>query len=93
MHVFQMHTMTGPAKVKPAVWFRYDLSPITVKYTKKRKPFYSFVTNVSFTAFCSVKLKTVLQSIWEPAPGNVQQDHKGISKATEDYCKVAMLQC
>lgn len=30
----------------PAIWFRYDLSPITVKYHKKRQPFYSFLTTV-----------------------------------------------
>ncbi|CAG2103486.1 unnamed protein product [Medioppia subpectinata] len=30
----------------PAIWFRYDLTPITVKYTKKRKPFYSFLTMI-----------------------------------------------
>jgi hypothetical protein len=29
-----------------AVWFRYDLSPITVKYTVTRQPFYHFVTTV-----------------------------------------------
>eukprot|EP00794_Sanderia_malayensis_P005134 gene5134-5782_t len=28
----------------PAVWFRYDLSAITVKYTEKRKPLYHFIT-------------------------------------------------
>ena len=31
-------------KVMPAIWFRYDLSPITVKYTEKRPPFYTFLT-------------------------------------------------
>lgn len=25
---------------------RYDLTPITVKYTKRRKPFYSFLTTI-----------------------------------------------
>jgi hypothetical protein len=25
---------------------RYDLTPITVKYTKRRKPFYSFITMI-----------------------------------------------
>lgn len=28
------------------MWFRYDLSPITVKYTVTRQPFYHFVTTV-----------------------------------------------
>lgn len=31
-------------KVFPAIWFRFDLSPITVKYIEKRKPFYHFLT-------------------------------------------------
>ncbi|XP_076054131.1 endoplasmic reticulum-Golgi intermediate compartment protein 1-like [Oratosquilla oratoria] len=30
----------------PAVWFRYDLTPITVKYHEKRPPMYSFITTV-----------------------------------------------
>lgn len=32
--------------ITPAIWFRYDLSPITVRYIEKRKPFYSFLTTV-----------------------------------------------
>ncbi|XP_046361170.1 endoplasmic reticulum-Golgi intermediate compartment protein 1-like [Haliotis rufescens] len=30
----------------PAIWFRYDLSPITVRYKEKSKPFYTFLTTV-----------------------------------------------
>ncbi|KAK6174231.1 hypothetical protein SNE40_017550 [Patella caerulea] len=30
----------------PAIWFRYDLSPITVRYKEKRKPFYTFLTTI-----------------------------------------------
>jgi hypothetical protein len=33
-------------RVLPAIWFRYDLSPITVKYTEHRKPLYHFLTTV-----------------------------------------------
>lgn len=33
--------------VMPAIWFRYDLTPITVSYTQYRKPFYHFLTMVS----------------------------------------------
>jgi len=33
-------------QVMPALWFRYDLSPITVAYTEKRQPFYHFLTMV-----------------------------------------------
>ena len=31
----------------PAIWFRYELSPITVRYKEKRPPFYTFLTTVS----------------------------------------------
>ncbi|KAJ8025946.1 Endoplasmic reticulum-Golgi intermediate compartment protein 1 [Holothuria leucospilota] len=30
----------------PAIWFRYEISPITVKYHEKRAPFYTFITTV-----------------------------------------------
>lgn len=33
-------------RVLPAIWFRYDLTPITVKYTERMKPFYSFLTTI-----------------------------------------------
>lgn len=33
-------------RVVPAVWFRYDLTPITVKYHEKRPPIYTFITAV-----------------------------------------------
>jgi len=49
VHAFQMYVMPGPGSMRPAMWFRYDLSPITVKYIEKRKPFYSFITTVRFT--------------------------------------------
>ena len=34
-------------QVMPAIWFRYDLTPITVAYTENRKPAYHFLTMVS----------------------------------------------
>jgi len=33
-------------RVMPAIWFRYEMTPITVKYTEQRKPFYHFITMV-----------------------------------------------
>ncbi|XP_053406768.1 endoplasmic reticulum-Golgi intermediate compartment protein 1-like isoform X2 [Mercenaria mercenaria] len=30
----------------PAVWFKYEMSPITVQYTETRKPFYRYLTTV-----------------------------------------------
>lgn len=35
----------------PAIWFRYELSPITVRYKEKRPPFYTFLTTVSHYFF------------------------------------------
>lgn len=29
--------------VIPAVWFKYDINPISVKYKERRKPFYEFI--------------------------------------------------
>uniref|UniRef100_A0A672JRU6 Endoplasmic reticulum-Golgi intermediate compartment protein n=1 Tax=Sinocyclocheilus grahami TaxID=75366 RepID=A0A672JRU6_SINGR len=36
-------------RIIPAIWFRYDLSPITVRYTERRQPFYRFITTVSLS--------------------------------------------
>jgi len=36
-------------QIMPAIWFRYDLSAITIKYTEKRQPFYHFITT-----FCAI---------------------------------------
>uniref|UniRef100_A0A0R3RY80 Endoplasmic reticulum-Golgi intermediate compartment protein 1 n=1 Tax=Elaeophora elaphi TaxID=1147741 RepID=A0A0R3RY80_9BILA len=33
-------------KLMPALWFRYELQPITVKYTERRQPFYTFITSI-----------------------------------------------
>ncbi|OQV25923.1 Endoplasmic reticulum-Golgi intermediate compartment protein 1 [Hypsibius exemplaris] len=30
----------------PAIWFKYDLTPITVKYMESRAPFYTFLTTI-----------------------------------------------
>ncbi|XP_052772515.1 endoplasmic reticulum-Golgi intermediate compartment protein 1-like isoform X1 [Mya arenaria] len=33
-------------QMMPAIWFRYELSPITVQYTERRQPLYHFLTTV-----------------------------------------------
>ena len=33
-------------RVMPALWFRYDMAPLTVKYYVKRPPIYTFITTV-----------------------------------------------
>nr|CDP97065.1 Bm7215, isoform e [Brugia malayi] len=35
-------------KVMPALWFRYELQPITIKYTERRQPFYTFITSIEY---------------------------------------------
>ncbi|XP_074643996.1 endoplasmic reticulum-Golgi intermediate compartment protein 1-like [Tubulanus polymorphus] len=32
--------------VMPAIWFRYELTPISVKYIERRKPIYGFITTL-----------------------------------------------
>ncbi|KFM71806.1 Endoplasmic reticulum-Golgi intermediate compartment protein 1, partial [Stegodyphus mimosarum] len=39
-------TFSHTGRIMPAIWFRYDLTPITVKYTETRPPLYSFLTTV-----------------------------------------------
>ncbi|KAF8767404.1 endoplasmic reticulum-Golgi intermediate compartment protein 1-like isoform X2 [Argiope bruennichi] len=39
-------TFSHSGRIMPAIWFRYDLTPITVKYTESRPPLYSFLTTV-----------------------------------------------
>ncbi|KAF4024254.1 hypothetical protein G4228_016233, partial [Cervus hanglu yarkandensis] len=38
-------------RIIPAIWFRYDLSPITVKYTERRQPLYRFITTANTMKF------------------------------------------
>merc|ERR1712110_418651 len=33
-------------RMSPTAWFRYEISPLTVKYTEKRQPFYKFITTI-----------------------------------------------
>lgn len=33
-------------KMAAASWFRYEISPLTVKYTEKKQPFYRFITTI-----------------------------------------------
>lgn len=49
-------------RIVPAIWFRYDLSPITVKYTERRQPFYRFITTVSRSRFTEVGTPTDMDS-------------------------------
>ncbi|WAR21808.1 ERGI1-like protein [Mya arenaria] len=37
-------------QMMPAIWFRYELSPITVQYTERRQPLYHFLTTEKLIA-------------------------------------------
>ncbi|KAL3173678.1 hypothetical protein MRX96_041492 [Rhipicephalus microplus] len=39
-------SISHSGRIMPAIWFRYDLTPITVKYTRRSIPLYSFLTSV-----------------------------------------------
>lgn len=44
-------SISHSGRIMPAIWFRYDLTPITVKYTRRSVPLYSFLTSVSHFPF------------------------------------------
>ena len=47
-HIVQdMMQMGHGGRIMPAIWFRYEMSPITVRYVEKSKPFYTFLVMVS----------------------------------------------
>ena len=56
----------------PAVWFRYDLNPITVKYHETRPPIYNFLTTV-----CAIVEKSLIPAIVKVPPTMV---HKVVKK-------------
>ncbi|KAK2712391.1 endoplasmic reticulum-Golgi intermediate compartment protein 1-like isoform X3 [Artemia franciscana] len=39
-------SIVGNRFMTPAIWFKYDLTPITIKYHEKSLPFYAFLTTV-----------------------------------------------
>lgn len=39
-------SLSHTGRILPAIWFRYDLNPITVKYKEHRQPFYHFLTAI-----------------------------------------------
>lgn len=43
-HAYKKYISIGfTGHVIPAVWFKYDINPISVKYKERRKPFYEFL--------------------------------------------------
>lgn len=72
-------------RIIPAIWFRYDLSPITVKYTERRQPFYRFVTTVSdLFIYLLDNWCFVLQMPWKRA------NKKNVSNVTTKQAVVSL---
>ncbi|CAF3307077.1 unnamed protein product [Rotaria socialis] len=47
----------------PAIWFRYDIIPITVKYTERRQKFYAFITSICAVVGGSFTVASILDSL------------------------------
>ncbi|CAF0752848.1 unnamed protein product [Adineta ricciae] len=47
----------------PAIWFRYDIMPITVKYTEHRQKLYTFITSICAVVGGSFTVASILDSI------------------------------
>ncbi|UJR33471.1 hypothetical protein I4U23_020916 [Adineta vaga] len=47
----------------PAIWFRYDIMPITVKYTEHRQKFYTFLTSICAVVGGSFTVASILDSL------------------------------
>lgn len=63
-------------RVMPAIWFRYEHTPITVKYTERRQPFYHFITMVCAIVGGTFTVASIVDSL--------------VFSATEMYKKHAM---
>jgi hypothetical protein len=53
----------------PAIWFRYDIMPITVKYSERRQKFYTFITSICAVVGGSFTVASILDSIIFTASG------------------------
>jgi hypothetical protein len=50
---------------KATIWFRYDLNPITVKYTEYSKPFYSFLTTICAIVGGTFTVAGIIDSVYK----------------------------
>ncbi|KAK7815961.1 hypothetical protein U0070_014174 [Myodes glareolus] len=78
-------------RIIPAIWFRYDLSPITVKYTERRQPLYRFITTVSRSGAGASRAPTMGSLVWaahtyscwnQTGPGRPQLNSGGFDYQT-----------
>jgi len=51
-------------QVSPAIWFKYDITPISVKYTEEKEPLYSFLTSVCAIVGGSFTVAGILDSLF-----------------------------
>jgi len=51
------------AGVVPAIWFRYDIMPITVKYSERRQKFYAFITSICAVVGGSFTVASIIDSL------------------------------
>jgi len=49
--------------VMPTIWFRYDITPITVKYTERRQKFYTFITSVCAVVGGTFTVASIIDSL------------------------------
>ena len=70
-------------RIIPAIWFRYDLSPITVKYTERRQPLYRFITTVSGQ-------KPLPRSRTQPAGWGAQPVHTRVFRNVDRRTAISM---
>lgn len=47
----------------PAIWFRYDITPITVKYTEHRQKFYTFLTSICAVVGGTFTVASIIDSV------------------------------
>ena len=64
-------------RIMPAIWFRYDLTPITVKYTNKRKPIYHFLTTISAIVGGVFTVAGIIDSLAFTAQGIIKKMELG----------------
>lgn len=60
----------------PAIWFRYEIAPITVKYTHKKKPFYHLLTTICAIVGGTFTVAGMIDSM-------IFSAHQAVKKASE----------
>jgi len=64
-------------KLSPAAWFRYEISPLTVKYAEKRQPFYRFITTMCAVIGGTFTVAGVIDSMVFSAQSMIKKQQLG----------------